>query len=226
MRKKFAFTLIELLVVVAIIAVLISILVPSLNKAKALAKIVVCQSNLKGLYIGFAYYAEDFDMRLPPCSSLGNGCGWENGYGYLTTLYPDYINTPEAFFCQDTNRPDYYKPRPNSDYPNQTFPNQDGNYSYRFQLAHEDDPDFANPDCGLNYKYKLTRSPPFAFIGDKFTYTGVDFAIVNHPMLVVYNGLISDGSVISLQGPLEGWCGGTACIEDFGLYWRMLEGKE
>ena len=231
MRETRAFTLIELLVVIAIIALLVSILLPSLQKAKALAKVAVCQSNLHSLYFGFAFYAEDHDMRLPPCPSTGpnrgEGCGWVDGYGYLNTLYPDYVDTPEAFFCQDTTNPERYSPHPNSTYPNGQFPFQDGNYSYRFQLASENDPDFPNPDRrGLNYKYKLTRPERFAFIGDKYTYTGTTFAIINHPALVVYNGLLSDGSVVSLQGPLEGWCGGSFWLEDFGLYWRMLEGKE
>jgi prepilin-type N-terminal cleavage/methylation domain-containing protein len=63
--KKRAFTLIELLVVIAIIALLVSILLPSLNRAKDLAKSAVCMSQLRGILIGFNYYAEDFDARLP-----------------------------------------------------------------------------------------------------------------------------------------------------------------
>ena len=44
---KKGFTLIELLVVVSIIALLVSILMPALNKAKELAKLTMCMSNLK-----------------------------------------------------------------------------------------------------------------------------------------------------------------------------------
>ncbi|MHC5145188.1 MAG: type II secretion system protein, partial [Planctomycetota bacterium] len=47
--KSKAFTLIELLVVISIIAVLLSVIVPSLNRAKDAAKKVLCRSNLKNI---------------------------------------------------------------------------------------------------------------------------------------------------------------------------------
>lgn len=55
--KVRGFTLIELLVVVAIIALLISILLPSLARARELSKRTVCAANLKGTGNGFATYA-------------------------------------------------------------------------------------------------------------------------------------------------------------------------
>jgi prepilin-type N-terminal cleavage/methylation domain-containing protein/prepilin-type processing-associated H-X9-DG protein len=58
-KKKKGFTLIELLVVVAIIALLISILLPSLSRARELAKRSVCASNLRGIGQGQAIYAND-----------------------------------------------------------------------------------------------------------------------------------------------------------------------
>lgn len=65
MRKKRAFTLIELLVVVAIIALLISILLPSLSRARELSKRLVCSANLKGIGTACKIYAQDNEDRWP-----------------------------------------------------------------------------------------------------------------------------------------------------------------
>ena len=64
-RGKFAFTLIELLVVIAIIGLLVSILVPSLGKAKALANKVRCQTQLNGIAKAHVLYAEANGGFLP-----------------------------------------------------------------------------------------------------------------------------------------------------------------
>jgi prepilin-type processing-associated H-X9-DG protein len=53
------------LVVVAIIALLISILLPALGRARSQAKGTVCQSNLRQLGLAVAYYADDNSYRLP-----------------------------------------------------------------------------------------------------------------------------------------------------------------
>ena len=56
---KTGFTLIELLVVIAIITLLVSILMPALQRVKHQAKSVVCQSNLKQWGLVFHFYTED-----------------------------------------------------------------------------------------------------------------------------------------------------------------------
>lgn len=69
-----AFTLVELLVVISILALLISILIPSLAKAKERARRVVCMSNIRQCTIACNLYAADFNSWLP----LGNIWGDES----------------------------------------------------------------------------------------------------------------------------------------------------
>ena len=68
MRGRKGFTLVELLVVVGIIAVLISILLPVLNKARQQASRVKCQSNMKQLMYAVLMYANDGKNFLPYCN--------------------------------------------------------------------------------------------------------------------------------------------------------------
>jgi prepilin-type N-terminal cleavage/methylation domain-containing protein/prepilin-type processing-associated H-X9-DG protein len=66
-RPLQGFTLIELLVVVAIISLLVSILLPTLTKAKELAKTAICLANVRTIgVIGLQFYAQENNGLIPP----------------------------------------------------------------------------------------------------------------------------------------------------------------
>ena len=64
MNKKQGFTLIELLVVISVIAILLAILMPALNRARELGKRIVCLGNLKGFQTAWQLYASANDERI------------------------------------------------------------------------------------------------------------------------------------------------------------------
>ena len=83
-RTGGAFTLIELLVVIAIIAILASMLLPALGKAKLKAQGVQCMSNHRQLALAWRQYTEDnHDVLL---FASGDITGWEPGVWMSGTL--------------------------------------------------------------------------------------------------------------------------------------------
>ena len=101
MRKSRGFTLIELLVVISVIALLLSILLPALQKVKQHARTVACLSNLKQWGLYFSMYTDDNNGNFQE--------GWWTGKDYAGTwvaiLRPYYKGSEDVLCCPTAVKP-------------------------------------------------------------------------------------------------------------------------
>jgi len=88
-----AFTLIELLVTIAVIAVLIGIMVPALNKARGSARRTLCASQLRQVGVGLRQYLNDHNDRFPYAS-------------YMPSIGPYPLAGDRPIFIADVLKPD------------------------------------------------------------------------------------------------------------------------
>jgi len=158
-RRVSAFTLIELLVVVAIIALLISILLPTLSQAKEQARMAKCGANLRSLGQAVAAcYAENRDY----------GPSWDDGeanpgmgsewylYSWADTLFEiGYLGNPDGQICPSDRRPDgvtYTRASP-----------EEWNYKFVREFNKEE-----TPRNGVRTSYAINAHMHFNFPQDRF----------------------------------------------------------
>lgn len=100
-KRTAGFTLIELLVVVAIIALLITMLMPWVDRARFQAGVIACRSNLHQWGIACNTYAADNNGNLPRHNYWGgaNGCTWDYGHDFWPTGLVGYGISPKMYFC-------------------------------------------------------------------------------------------------------------------------------
>ena len=103
-RQKTGFTLVELLIVIAILALLVSVLLPSLSRAKTLARIAKAHVELRSITVAMALYRHAHDQGIPPTRF---SCSSQTAYELPVELMPylpggrkngvDVVKMPDPF---------------------------------------------------------------------------------------------------------------------------------
>jgi type II secretory pathway pseudopilin PulG len=110
--SRSGFTLLDLLVSLAVIAILVSLMLPALSKVRETTRQVVCASNVRQLSLGMAMYADDYRSQLPYSISYTKSLfdptfdplllqtvrvsgDWDG----LGQTFPQYLPAPGVFYC-------------------------------------------------------------------------------------------------------------------------------
>ncbi len=144
-HHKKSFTLIELLMVIAIIAILASMLLPTLNSSRAMGRRITCAGNLKQIGGGFMMYGNDYDGYI----------GWQTPDGESNYQNPNFWSSIVGHLYlggQTSSETLYWAEQPGS---------------WRIFACPEDKVERTDPNY---YPYKRSYAVPMALMGTDYTY--------------------------------------------------------
>jgi len=223
-RKARAFTLVELLVVIGIIALLISILLPALSKARKQANTARCLSTLRQVAMGFQFYANDFKGALPPTKqSLPDKGGWTGDKTKDSAEFPGTPVIPDVYWQQQvgqyvarakqSDKTDFAEAQGTvlwgcNEWEGRRSTSSSGSVNgvsiydngYGMNANIGATADFPAMGASWNHAYALMRAPAQGFVGKNYRITSISKAaehilVADGQLWVLYNRTINSGGI-------------------------------
>ena len=179
------FTLIELLVVIGIMGILVTILIPSLEKSRTKVRQVSCMSNLRQIVQGTIVFTLDKDGEFPSYKS--NSSSWPWGFSdwgiESTNFYTDYLNAKDVYFCaQDlvnSSQSEAAKCYPN--FPTQASDAWRVNISYNYFFGRDIwNPDNANHRGGEIRIQDVSETAEATILADVMRFGTTDYTVISN----------------------------------------------
>lgn len=203
------FTLIELLVVVAIIAVLIAILLPSLGNARRVASRTKCLANLRGIGSATRVYAGEYADLIPDMAASASGYAYSNlswnivgsaganpkfyGLGKLVAL--GQLSDMRILLCPTQVNPSFNGAGWNPPTPLGSISGFTYRPSYNFQPNHTD-PTAATVKVAFP---KISQYPISSLLAFDLIQNDQELAHVDRANTPIWNTLHSDGHAVSVK---------------------------
>lgn len=190
MNRRRAFTLAELLVVIGIIAVLVSLLLPALSRAKESARSVQCQSNVRNIVQAMRLYATENEDALPEAAAQIDR--WQ------PNLPPSKAYKAYYFFANGTNTNN----RLDLDYKHGAIMKYLGDPSIRQQIMRCPNID---AEVRANYSYVLNQNLDWDWDGHGVNGKPVRLTQIPHPTerILIFEDDDPDDGHFNLGGGID-----------------------